>query len=724
MLVAGLDSRSRVTLAKKRPNSASQLTLHVQSLLLLSIPADYLSPRNCIPPSAFCEYQGNRHDRHLKKLLVQSQNPSDTRVPCEIFEVLKESTFELQSLREEDSAISCTSVQKGLINSAEFIVDMDSCVVNKFPFYPSLSDIPDTIPIIATIMIVSDEIYVDSSKIKAIQNWKVPKTPSEIQSFLGLKNQKYEWDKEQEEDFQTLKDNLCNASILSLQKGSEDVVVYCDTSNQGFGCVLMQRVKKELNMRQQKWIELFSDYDCEIRYHPRKANVVADALSRNERVKLRRVRAMSMTIRSSIMEKILAAQGEASKHEIPEWKGDRNTMDFITKLPRLQDEKLARIYIDEIVAKHGVPVSIISDRDGRVTSRFWQTLQKALRTCLDMGTAYHPQTDGQIKRTIQTLEDMLRVLKAARDRQKSYADNRRKPLEFKVGDQVLLKVSSWKGVVHFGKKGKLAPRYVGPFEIQERIGPVAYRLRLPQELSGVHDTFHVSNLKKCLADENLHVTLEEVKIDKTLCFVEEPVVIMDREIKKLERSRIPMVKVRWNSKHGPEFLLGTLCPFMKLESHKDHLENVTDDDEEIEKVKKYKEIEKERILMMLKRRMRSPSKVSSSDKIVFEELTANVSPTTVTSSKYSSTSKHNKKSISYKMKILPGSITGMCRRRVNKDHEVNPINEQEIIFKEFATHAPKMIEELFRKHVQHTTLNLYLTTSSSTTGKSTVDLQQ
>ncbi|GJS87342.1 putative reverse transcriptase domain-containing protein [Tanacetum coccineum] len=144
-------------------------------------------------------------------------------------------------------------------------------------------------------------------------------------------------------------------------------------------------------------------------------------------------------------------------------------------------------------------------------------------------------------------------LKAARDRQKSYADKRRKPLEFEVGDRVLLKVLSWKGVMHFGKKGKLAPRYVGPFEILERIGLVAYRLRLPEELSSVHDTFHVSNLKKCLANANLHVPLEEIKVNKTLCFVEERVEIMDREIKKLKRRKIVLVKIRWNSKRGLEF---------------------------------------------------------------------------------------------------------------------------------------------------------------------------
>ncbi|GJV30926.1 putative reverse transcriptase domain-containing protein [Tanacetum coccineum] len=131
--------------------------------------------------------------------------------------------------------------------------------------------------------------------------------------------------------------------------------------------------------------------------------------------------------------------------------------------------------------------------------------------------------------------------------------SRRKPLESEVGDRVLLKVSPWKGVVRLGKKGKLAPRYVGPFEILERTGLVAYRLRLPEELIGAHDTFHVSNLKKCLGNANFHVPLNEIKIDKTLRFVEEPIEIMDREIKSLKRSRIPLVKVRWNSKRGPEF---------------------------------------------------------------------------------------------------------------------------------------------------------------------------
>ncbi|GKA44609.1 putative reverse transcriptase domain-containing protein [Tanacetum coccineum] len=158
-----------------------------------------------------------------------------------------------------------------------------------------------------------------------------------------------------------------------------------------------------------------------------------------------------------------------------------------------------------------------------------------------------------VQETTEKISQIKDRLKAARDRQKSYADKRRKPLEFSVGDYVLLKVSPWKGVVRFGKKRKLAPRFVGPFEIVEKVGPVAYRLDLPEELNGVHDTFHVSNLKKCLADPTLQVPLDEIRVDDKLNFMEEPVEILEREFKKLKRSRIAIVKVRWNSKRGPEF---------------------------------------------------------------------------------------------------------------------------------------------------------------------------
>ncbi|KAD4888768.1 hypothetical protein E3N88_20841 [Mikania micrantha] len=158
---------------------------------------------------------------------------------------------------------------------------------------------------------------------------------------------------------------------------------------------------------------------------------------------------------------------------------------------------------------------------------------------------------------IQETTDKIHLIRdnllAARSRQKSYADKRRKSLEFQVGDMVLLKVSPWKGVIRFGKKGKLAPRYVGPFKVLERIGKVAYKLDLPQELSNIHPTFHVSNLKKCLADDTIHVPLDDVRIDKLMNIIEKPVEIMDRHVKQLKRSRIPIVKVRWESKHGHEF---------------------------------------------------------------------------------------------------------------------------------------------------------------------------
>ncbi|KAI3746537.1 hypothetical protein L6452_08971 [Arctium lappa] len=631
---------------------------------------------------------------------------------------------------------------------------------------------------------------------------------------LTQKDKKFDWGEKQDEAFQTLKHKLCNAPILALLEGTENFVVYCDASHQGLGCVLMQRDKviayasrqlkvheknytthdlelgavvfalkiwrhylygtkcivytdhkslqhifdqKMLNMRQRRWVELLSDYDCEIKYHPGKANVVADALSRKEKVKPTRVRAMGMLVQTSLKTQICEAQKEALKEEnlknealyqsekefetrsdgvqyfknkvwipkvkslrmsileeahqskysihpgadkmykdlkeyywwsgmkkdiaefvskcltcakvkaehqkpsgllqqpeIPQWKWDQVSMDFITKLPRTgrgndaiwvivdrltksahflpiredyKMERLAQVYIDEIVSRHGVPLSIISDRDSRFTSRFWQAFQKALGTRLDLSTAYHPQTDGQSERTIQTLEDMLRAcaidfggswdkhlsliefsynnsyhtsiqcapyealygrkcrsplswveigdsqlfgpdiirettdkistiqdrLKAARDRQKSYADNRRKPLEFQKGDKVLLKVSPWKGVVRFGKRGKLSPRFIGPYEVLERIGPVAYKLKLPQELSTIHDTFHVSNLKKCITDEMTIVPPDEILVDERLIFREEPVEILDREVKRLRRSKIPILKVRWKSRHGPEF---------------------------------------------------------------------------------------------------------------------------------------------------------------------------
>ncbi|GJU17707.1 putative reverse transcriptase domain-containing protein [Tanacetum coccineum] len=353
-------------------------------------------------------------------------------------------------------------------------------------------------------------------------------------------------------------------------------------------------------MRQRRWIELFSDYDCEIRYHPSKANVVADALSRKERVKPKRVRAMNMTLQSSIKDRILTAQKEAMDESTGMQKGldemikqrSDGTLYYLDRIwvplkgevrTLIMDEAHKSKYsvhpgadkmyydlrdrywwpgmkkdiVEYVRLVEGMDMNLgLCDRLTNVCSfstyTFWQSMQEALGTRLDMSTAYHPQTDGQSERTIQTLEDMLRAvrcalfealygrkcrspimwaevgegqligpelvqetiekisqikdrLKAARDRQKRYADKRRKPLEFSVGDY---------------------------------------------ELNGVHDTFHVSNLKKCLADPTLQVPLDEIRGDAKLNFVEEPMEILEREFKKLKHSRIAIIKVQWNSKES------------------------------------------------------------------------------------------------------------------------------------------------------------------------------
>nr|GEY34760.1 hypothetical protein [Tanacetum cinerariifolium] len=433
-------------------------------------------------------------------------------------------------------------------------------------------------------VIDSEGVHVDPAKIESIKDWASPKTPTEIRQFL----------EKEEASFQLLKQKLCSAPILALHEGSENFVVYCDASHKGLGVVLMQKEK---------------------------ANMVADALSRKERSKPLRVRALVMTIGLNLPKQILNAQSEARKEEnfinedlqgminklepladktlclnnrswfscfddlralimneshkskysihprsykmyqdlkklywwpnmkaeiatyvskcltcakvkieyqkpsglfvqpeIPQWKWENITMDFVTKLPKTTvGQDMIWVIIDHLTkSAHFFPMR---EDDTQLTGLEFihETTEKIV----------------QIKSRIQ----------AARDRQKSYAGVRQKPLEFQVGDKVMLKVSPWKGVIRFGKQGKLNPHYIRPFKISARVGTVAYRLELPEQLSRVHSTFHVSKLKKCMADEPLAIPLDEIQVGNKLNFIEELVEIMDREVKHLKQSHIPIVKV-------------------------------------------------------------------------------------------------------------------------------------------------------------------------------------
>ncbi|GJS55514.1 putative reverse transcriptase domain-containing protein [Tanacetum coccineum] len=535
-------------------------------------------------------------------------------------------------------------------------------------------------------VIDSEGIHVDPVKIELINDWESPKTPTKIYQFLGLA---------EETTFQTLKQKLCSAPMLELPEGSENFVVYCDASHKGLGAVLMQKEKvvayasrqlkiheknytthdlelgvvvfalkmwrhylygtkyvvftdhkslqhildqKELNMRRRRWLELLSDYDCELRYHLGKANVEArkeenygtkDLCGMIKNLETRADKTLCLKNRSWIpcfgdLRALIMHESHKSKYSIhpgsdkmyqdlkklywwpnmkaeiatyvskcmtcakvkaeyqkpsgllvqpviPVWKWENITMDFVTKLPKTtsgQDtiwvivdrltksahflpmketdtmEKLMRQYLKEVVSRHGVPVSIISDRDSKFTSHFWKSLNEALGTQLDMSMAYHPQTDGQSERTIQTLEDMLRA--CVMDFGKG-CDRHLLLIEFSYNNSYYTSIKAAPFEALCGRKchslvclAEVGDAQLTGLEIvretTEKIIQIKHRLQASRDRQRSYaenresqlrfigkSTFHVSNLKKCLSDEPLAISLDEIHVDDKLHFIEEPV---------------------------------------------------------------------------------------------------------------------------------------------------------------------------------------------------------
>ncbi|GJT90375.1 putative reverse transcriptase domain-containing protein [Tanacetum coccineum] len=434
-------------------------------------------------------------------------------------------------------------------------------------------------------VIDSEGIHVDPAKIESIKDWTSPKSP-------------------------TIR-TIHSAPILALPKGSEDFIAYYDASKKGLGAVLMQR-EKILNaqtearkpeniksedvggmlvenakfpeaIREQKlepradgtlclngrsWLPCYGDLQTVIMHESHKSKYSihpgSDKMYQDMK-KLYWWPNMKADIATYVNKCLTCAKVKAEHQrpsgmlvqpKIPEWKWDNITMDFVTKLPKTsQGYDTIWVIVDRLTNIKAAPFEALYGRKCR-SPICWTEVGEA--------QILGPEL---IQETTEKIIQIKQRMQAARDRQKSYADMKRKPMEFQVGDKVMLKVSPWKGVVRFGKRGKLNPRYVGPFKVIERVGEVAYKLELPEELSRVHNTFHVSNLKKCHADEPLAVPLDGLNLDDKLHFVEEPVEIVGREVKRLKRSRIPLVKVRWNSKRGPEFTWEREDQFKKKYPH-------------------------------------------------------------------------------------------------------------------------------------------------------------
>ncbi|GJU11231.1 putative reverse transcriptase domain-containing protein [Tanacetum coccineum] len=463
-------------------------------------------------------------------------------------------------------------------------------------------------------LIDSQGLHVDPAKIEAVKNWTSPTTPIEIRQFLGLagyyrrfikdfskiakslteltqKNKKYIWGEDQETAFQLLKQKLCEAPILALPKRNDEFVVYCDASHQG------NVVADALS--QKKRIKPLRVRSLVMTIHPNLPSEILKAQTealKEENTKAENLRGMdkSFEIRPdgtrciknrSWLPLFAKAYVKSQSNLGPPFLFVPKAVDQNPQFPlsngvfldcqsgnwsvvRWGEVKGMVLFVGTVAEGEVTPPNIFHTSAATQVEFSYNNSNHASIKAAPFGALYgrkcrspvcwvevgDVQLTGPeiIHETIEKIVQIRQRLQAARDRKRSYANVRRKPLELQVGDRVMLKVSPRKGVIRFIKRGKLNRRYIRPFKILERIRPVTYKLKLPEELSNVYSTFHISNLKKCLFDESLVIPMKELRLDDKLNFVEEPVEIMDREVKQLKQSRIPIVKVRWNSKRGPE----------------------------------------------------------------------------------------------------------------------------------------------------------------------------
>ncbi|GKC86890.1 putative reverse transcriptase domain-containing protein [Tanacetum coccineum] len=431
-------------------------------------------------------------------------------------------------------------------------------------------------------------VHVDPAKIEAIKNWAAPTMPTEVRQFLRLAGYYQRFIEEEKEAFQTLNQKLYSGPILALPEGTKDFVVYCDASLKGYGAVLMQREKVITYASRQLKVheENYATHDLELGavifafrlcrhylygtkwYHPGKANVVADALSRKERNKPLRVRALMMTVHNDLPKQIREAQKEAMKRknvrkenlgilikQIFAFRPD-GTCCFGNRvwLPRFG--RLRDLVMHELHKSNSIhPGSDKMYQDLKLTPSGYDTIWVIVDRLTKSGH-FLPmkKTDSMEKLMRLYLKEIVRSvgdefgyeyrLPPSNGWSKRKDNTNARRYVACLSPVCRSEVSPWKGAMHFGKRRKLSPRYIGPFKILARVGSVAYTLELPEELKGIHSTFHVSNLKKCLAEGDVVIPMDEIQLDDKLHMIKEPVEVIDREVKRLKQSRIPIVKVR------------------------------------------------------------------------------------------------------------------------------------------------------------------------------------